>query len=255
MKKLIVAFLLVAFASMAMADEENEEICQSLGWEIMSLDELNKCKKRFSKRFSEQWIKVLTYHSGNYEAQIASKHYSEQKHLAFIKKHFAPIWYEITTNDKGQEVARETCFYNTAEKSCKYRLIAPFKIKGKVDIRAGSLIGEGCGDVAFDTEIGYEDYSFLLYMPYVHLQIKSNERNQKVVRENIPKWMLDGFGGEVSYEVEFEVANMSGYIGDFSSSVKDIALILDKSACGYPNYIVADNIKFIKNLAKTNTKP
>lgn len=167
-----------------------------------------------------------------------------------MKKHFTPIWYEITTNDKGQKVARFTCFNNTAEKSCKYRLIAPFKIKGKVDIRAGSLIGESCGDVAFDTEIGYEDDSLLLYMPYVHLQIKPNEHNQKAVRENIPKWMLDGFGGEVSYEVEFKVANMSGYIGNFDSSVKDVALSLDVSACGHPSYIVADNIKFIKKLSE-----
>lgn len=109
--------------------------------------------------------------------------------------------------------------------------------------------------MAFDTEIGYEDYSFWIYMPYVHLQTKPNEHNQKVVRENIPKWMLDGFGGEVSYEVEFKVANMSGYVGDFDSSVEDVALSLDVSACGYPSYMVADNIKFIKNLAKTNTKP
>lgn len=47
MKKLIVAFLLVAFVNVAMANDENEEICRSLDWE-MSLNELNKCKKRFN---------------------------------------------------------------------------------------------------------------------------------------------------------------------------------------------------------------
>ena len=248
------AFLLVAFASMAMADEENEEICQSLGWEIMSLDELNKCKKRFSKRFSEQWIKVLTYHSSNYEAQIASKRYSEQKHLAFIKKHFAPIWYEIIINGWGQKVAKEACLYNDSEKRCKYRLKAPLKIKGKLNIRTAPPFEEGCVDGAFEAEIKYEDDSLLLYMPYVHLQIKPNERNQKAVRENIPKWMLDGFGGEVSYEVEFKVANMSGYVGDFDSSVEDVALSLDVSGCGHPSYMVADNIKFIKKLSENKYK-
>lgn len=211
--------------------------------------------RKINKEIENDWLIFLKY-AGRYHI-VKDKPYPNDyredfipEHFDFLKKHFTPIWYEITTNDKGQKVAKETCFYNTAEKSCKYRLIAPLKIKGKVNIRAGSPIGEGCGDVPFDTEIGYEDYSFWIYMPYVHLQIKPNERNQKVVGENIPKWMLDGFGGEVSYEVEFEVANMSGYIGDFSSSVKDIALTVDKSACGYPSYIVADNIKFIKNLAK-----
>lgn len=243
MKKLIVAFLLVAFASMAMADEETEEICRSLYGE-MSLDELNKCKKRFS----EEWIKFLV--SVNYEAQIASKHYSEQKHLAFIKKHFTPIWYKITTNDKGQKVARFTCFNNEAEKSCEYRLKAPLKIKGKLNIRTALNSEDGCVKAPFEAEIKYEDDSLLLYMPFAYLQIKPNERNQKAVRENIPKWMLDGFGGEVSYEVEFKVANMSGYIGDFDYSVEEVALSLDTSPCAYPSYMVADNIKFIKKLSE-----
>lgn len=43
MKKLIVAFLLVAFASMAMANDENEEICWIDG--EMNLEKLDKCEK------------------------------------------------------------------------------------------------------------------------------------------------------------------------------------------------------------------
>lgn len=243
MKKLIVAFLLAAFASMAMANERNEEICFSFLEEI-SLNNLNRCKNTLN----EQWIEFLA-DSGDYEARIANKHYSRQKHLAFLNKHFTPIWYKITTNGKGQKVAEFTCINNDGEKWYQYRLKAPLKIKGKLNIKAHYPVRKSYGYVGFYyTEIEYKDLLWLYMPPYVHLQIKPNERNQKAIRENIPKWVLDGFGGEVSYEVEFEVANMNGNISDFVLGVGDVALTLNLSDIGYPSYIVADNIKFIKKL-------
>lgn len=61
--------------------------------------------------------------------------------------------------------------------------------------------------------------------------------------------------GEVSYEVEFEVANMSGYISDvWINQQQDIALIADYSACSSGSYLVADNIKFIKKLSEKMDK-
>ena len=89
------------------------------------------------------------------------------------------------------------------------------------------------------------------FLTYSNLQIKPTSRNQKEVLAKIPKWLLDGFAGEVGYEVEFEVANMSGYISDvWSNQQQDIALIADYSACGSGSYLVADNIKFIKKLSE-----
>lgn len=210
---------------------------------IISLERLEQIKKEQN----EYWLQFLAqalYYDDSPDALAR---------LAFAKKHFTPLWYKNTTNDKGQKVAKWTCFDNEAEKTCPYRLKAPIKLKGTLTIKPSYTYFEGCDDIPMDVSFENEDLFLteMNFLTYSNLQIKPTSRNQKEVLAKIPKWLLDGFAGEVSYEVEFEVANMSGYISDvWSNQQQDIALIADYSACGSGSYLVADNIKFIKKLSE-----
>lgn len=249
MKK-ILAFLYFSFLAV-LADE-------------ISLERLEQIKKEQN----QYWLEFLDDGSSDcihicertkrpYECYTHCSAPIKQRHIAFVKKHFTPIWYEITTNDKGQKLAQLTCFDNEAEKFCNYRLKAPIKLKGKLTIKPhyGGL--QGCDDLPMQTL--FENENLPRFLAYVHLQIKPNSHNQKEVLDKIPQWVLDGFAGKISYEVEFEVANMSGYISDvWSKHHQDIALIADSSACSAGSYLVADKIKFIKKLSEKmdeNVKP
>ncbi len=211
--------------------------------DIISLKRLEQIKKEQN----EYWLQFLA------QALYDDNSPDALARLAFAKKHFTPLWYEIITNNKGQKVAKWTCFDNEAEKTCPYRLKAPIKLKGTLTIKPSYTYFEGCDDMPMYVSFENEDL-FLTEMKFLthsNLQIKPTSRNQKEVLAKIPKWLLDGFAGEVSYEVEFEVANMSGYISDvWSNQHQDIALIADYSACGSGSYLVADNIKFIKKLSE-----
>ncbi|SQB98344.1 Uncharacterised protein [Helicobacter fennelliae] len=228
--KILMILCLCFLANIAVAEDED----------IISLERLEQIKEE-----NEYWLQFL--------AQALYYSPGALARLAFAKKHFTPLWYEIITNDKGQKVAKWTCFDNEAEKTCPYRLKAPIKLKGTLTIKPSYTYFEGCDDIPMDVSFENEDL-FLTEMKiltYSNLQIKPTSRNQKEVLAKIPKWLLDGFAGEVSYEVEFEVANMSGYISDvWSNQQQDIALIADYSACGSGSYLVADNIKFIKKLSE-----
>lgn len=231
LSKILVILCLCFLANIAVAEDED----------IISLERL----KQIKKEQNEYWLQFLAqalYYSPDALAR-----------LAFAKKHFTPLWYEIITNDKGQKVAKWTCFDNEAEKTCPYRLKAPIKLKGTLTIKPSYTYFEGCDDIPMDVSFENEDLFLteMNFLTYSNLQIKPTSRNQKEVLAKIPKWLLDGFAGEVSYEVEFEVANMSGYISDvWSNQQQDIALIADYSACGSGSYLVADNIKFIKKLSE-----
>lgn len=230
----ILAILCLCFlANIAVAEDED----------IISLERLEQIKKEQN----EYWLQFLAqalYYDDSPDALAR---------LAFAKKHFTPLWYEIITNDKGQKVAKWTCFDNESQKTCPYRLKAPIKLKGTLTIKPSYTYFEGCDDIPMDVSFENEDLFLteMNFLTYSNLQIKPTSRNQKEVLAKIPKWLLDGFAGEVSYEVEFEVANMSGYISDvWSNQQQDIALIADYSACGSGSYLVADNIKFIKKLSE-----
>ncbi len=233
--KILVILCLCFLANIAVAEDED----------IISLERLEQIKKEEN----EYWLQFLAqalYYDDSPDALAR---------LAFAKKHFTPLWYEITTNDKGQKVAKWTCFNNEAERTCPYRLKAPIKLKGALTIKT-NYGGFAC-DTFFYTSFENEDLSLteMQFLAYSNLQIKLTSRNQKEVLAKIPKWLLDGFAGEVSYEVEFEVANMSGYISDvWSNQQQDIALIADYSACSSGSYLVADNIKFIKKISEKMDK-
>ncbi|MGX2985220.1 hypothetical protein ACWIWK_07110 [Helicobacter sp. 23-1048] len=229
----ILVILCLCFLANAVADDE------------ISLERLEQIKKEQNEYWLQFLAQALYY---NDSPDVLAR-------LAFAKKHFMPLWYEIITNDKGQKVARMTCFDNTAEKFCPYRLKVPIKLKGTLTIKT-NYGGLAC-DTFFYTAFENEDLlsTEMEFLAYSNLQIKPTSRNQKEVLAKIPKWLLDGFAGEVKYEVEFEVANMSGYISDvWDIQQQDIALIADYSACGSGSYLVADNIKFIKKLSKKMDK-
>ncbi len=236
--KILMILCLCFLANVAVAEDEDAEY-----EDIISLERLEQIKKEQN----EYWLQFLAqalYYDDSPDALAR---------LAFAKKHFTPLWYEIITNDKGQKVAKWTCFDNEAEKTCPYRLKAPIKLKGTLTIKPSYTYFEGCDDIPMDVSFENEDLFLteMNFLTYSNLQIKPTSRNQKEVLAKIPKWLLDGFAGEVSYEVEFEVANMSGYISDvWSNQQQDIALIADYSACGSGSYLVADNIKFIKKLSE-----
>ena len=231
--KILVILCLCFLANIAVAEDED----------IISLERLEQIKKEEN----EYWLQFLAkalYYDDSPDALAR---------LAFAKKHFTPLWYEIITNDKGQKVAKWTCFDNEAQKTCPYRLKATIKLKGTLTIKPSYTYFEGCDDIPMDVSFENEDLFLteMKFLTYSNLQIKPTSRNQKEVLAKIPKWLLDGFAGEASYEVEFEVANMSGYISDvWSNQQQDIALIADYSACGSGSYLVADNIKFIKKLSE-----
>lgn len=228
--KILMILCLCFLANIAVAEDED----------IISLERLEQIKEE-----NEYWLQFL--------AQALYYSPGALARLAFAKKHFTPLWYEIITNDKGQKVAKWTCFDNEAEKTCPYRLKAPIKLKGTLTIKPSYTYFEGCDDIPMDVSFENEDLFLteMKFLTYSNLQIKPTSRNQKEVLAKIPKWLLDGFAGEASYEVEFEVANMSGYISDvWSNQQQDIALIADYSACGSGSYLVADNIKFIKKLSE-----
>lgn len=237
LSKILVILCLCFLANIAVAED------------IISLERLEQIKKEQNK----YWLEFLT--GSVYNCDECPSSSTTPKNSAFAKKHFTPLWYEIITNDKGQKVAQWNCFDNDAEKFCPYRLKAPIKLKGTLTIKT-NYNGEAY-DTFFYTWFENKDLptTEMDFLNGKYLQIKPTSRNQKEVLAKIPKWILDGFAGEVSYEVEFEVANMSGYIGDvFSNQVQDIALIVDNSALSGGSYLVADNIKFIKKLSEKMDK-
>lgn len=232
--KILVILCLCFLANIAVAEN------------IISLERLEQIKKEQNEYWLQFLAKALYYDDSPDSPEVLAR-------LAFAKKHFTPLWYEIITNDKGQKVAKWTCFDNEAEKTCHYRLKAIIKLKGTLTIKPNYTYFEGCDDMPMYVSFKNEDLFLteMEFLTYSNLQIKPTSRNQKEVLAKIPKWLLDGFAGEVGYEVEFEVANMSGYISDvWSNQQQDIALIADYSACGSGSYLVADNIKFIKKLSE-----
>lgn len=149
-------------------------------------------------------------------------------------------------NKKGEKAIFYACYNNDAEKICQYKLIAPLKLKGVLKIRTkyyGEL--ETC-DALIDTYFESKDFPERHFLNITDLQVKANANNQKELQSKLPKWLQEGFAGEVSYEVEFEVAN-SKKIGWLEAD-EEVALLADYSACGRGSYLVADKIKLIKKL-------
>lgn len=164
--------------------------------------------------------------------------------LKFVQKHFKPIWYREGVNKKGEKAIFYACYNDESQRNCQYKLIAPLKLKGILKIRTNYGRLEAC-DVSIYTYFKGKDFPENFFN-FNNLQFKANADNQKELQSKLPKWLQEGFAGEVSYEVEFEVAN-SKKIGWLETD-EEVALLEDYSACSGGSYLVADKIKLIKKL-------
>lgn len=221
MKKLskILAILCVCFlANMAVADD-------------MSLKELEQIKKEQDK----YWLEFLAGTLYDDSAENIAK-------LAFVKKHFVPLWYEIITNDKGQKVADTICGRGDEVGYCQYLLKkSPFKFKGILTINARYDSISDCSfatpySAVFDSKEVPNDF-------FLQFNVYATKNNQKEILKNMPKWLLDGFAGEVKYEVEIEIKNTN-----------KIALSIYGDACSDESYMFVDNITFIKKISEKKYK-
>lgn len=171
--KILMILCLCFLANIAVAEDED----------IISLERLEQIKKEQN----EYWLQFLAqalYYDDSPDALAR---------LAFAKKHFTPLWYEIITNDKGQKVAKWTCFDNESQKTCPYRLKATIKLKGTLTIKPSYTYFEGCDDMPMYVSFKNEDLFLteMKFLTYSNLQIKPTSRNQKEVLAKIPKWLLD----------------------------------------------------------------
>lgn len=199
---------------------------------------------------------ALAYDEMSMESFLEQKQNAEQEWLEwlagdnateefkFAQKHFKPIWYSRGVNKRGENAIFYACYDNEAERTCQYKLIAPLKLRGILKIRTKYGRLEAC-DVSIDTYFKGKDFP-ANFFNFNHLQVKANANNQKELQSKLPKWLQEGFAGEVSYEVEFEVAN-SKKIG-WREIDEEAALLMNYSACSYGSYLVADKIKLIKKL-------
>lgn len=165
--------------------------------------------------------------------------------LQFAQKHFKPIWYSRGVNKRGEKTIFYECYNNEAQRTCQYKLKAPLKLKGTLKIKTNYDELEACDMTLIDTYFKGKDFP-ANFFNFNHLQVKASANNQKELQSKLPKWLQGGFAGEVSYEVEFEVAN-SKKIG-WREINEEAALLVDYSACSGGSYLVVDKIKLIKKL-------
>lgn len=220
LSKILVILCLCFLANIAVAED-------------ISLERLEQIKKEQN----EYWLKFLAQTLYIDSAKNVAK-------LAFAKKHFTPLWYKITTNDKGQKVVDTyICANGDASQFCKYALKKPpLKLKGTLTIKARYDSIMDCTDdnipysAVFDSKEAPNGF-------FGQFNVYATKNNQKEILKNMPKWLLDGFAGEVRYEVEFEIINKNG-----------VALVSDSNACSVDSYMNVDNVKFIKKISEKKYK-
>lgn len=164
--------------------------------------------------------------------------------LEFAQKYFTPVWYRRGVNEKGEKTIFYECFNNEASRTCQYKLKAPLKLKGVLKIQT-HYEAMSC-DTLIYTSFTSKDFPKGHFLNMNDLQIKANLNNQKELQSKLPKWLQEGLAGEVSYEVEFEVAKSKKIA--WKESDEEVALLADYSACSSGSYLMADKIKLIKKL-------
>lgn len=215
-------------------------------------------KKTFLKEkesAKERWLKWLVPNND-------MPNYAEELDLA--RKHFEPLWYSIKDKN-GKKAYFYECFDDKDKRFCQFKLNAPLKLKGTLTLNVQYL--RGWCEAEFYAQFKSDDFPTEHFLnDYVNLQIKPTPQNQKEVMSKLPQWMKDGLSGYAIYEVEFEVANMSGQVGWYNDKTKEhqiswynakdeVALVVDKTSCikilrpektKLGSYLVADKIKLKK---------
>lgn len=104
--KILVFLCLCFLANIAVAEDED----------IISLERLKQIKKEQNEYWLQFLAQALYYDDSPDSPDVLAR-------LAFAKKHFTPLWYEIITNDKGQKVVDTTiCANGDASQFCRYAL-------------------------------------------------------------------------------------------------------------------------------------
>lgn len=223
--KILVILCLCFLANIAVAED------------IISLKRLEQIKKEQN----EYWLNFLT--DSVYNCDKCSPSGTTPQNSAFAKKHFTPLWYEITTNDKGQKVADTTiCADGDASQFCRYALKKPpLKLKGTLTINARyDSISDCSGFIPYSAVFDSKEAPNGFFRQF---NVYATKNNQKETLKNMPKWLLDGFAGEASYEVEIEIINENG-----------VALVISSNACYVDSYMNVDNVKFIKKISEKKYK-
>lgn len=218
--KILVILCLCFLANIAVAED-------------ISLERLEQIKKEQNK----YWLQFLA------QALYYDDLPDALARLAFAKKHFTPLWYEIITNDKGQKVADTTiCADGDASQFCRYALKKPpLKLKGTLTINARyDSISDCSGFIPYSAVFDSKEAPNGFFRQF---NVYATKNNQKEILKNMPKWLLDGFAGEASYEVEIEIINENG-----------VALVISSNACYVDSYMNVDNVKFIKKISEKKYK-
>lgn len=207
----------------------------ALAYNEMSMERFLEERQNAKKEWLE-WL-VIKNNSHIEDLESANKEYD------FAKKHFKPIWYSKGVNKQGKKAIFYECFSNT----CQYKLIAPLKLKGILKIRTKYGRLEAC-DVSIDTYFKSKDFPENHFLNITDLQVKASANNQKELQGKLPQWLQEGLAGEVSYEVEFEVANSKKIA--WKEIDDEVALLMDYSACNIGSYLVAEKSNLSKSLMK-----
>ena len=155
--KILVFLCLCFLANIAVAEDED----------IISLERL----KQIKKEQNEYWLQFLAqalYYDDSPDALAR---------LAFAKKHFTPLWYEIITNDKGQKVADTTiCADGDASQFCRYALKKPpLKLKGTLTIKAryGSIIDCTDDNIPYSAVFDVKKHLMTFFVNLMFMQLKT----------------------------------------------------------------------------------
>ncbi|MWV61402.1 hypothetical protein DCO58_09745 [Helicobacter saguini] len=186
--------------------------------------------------------------SGKSQAEKQQKmRENEQEFIDFLsakvrdKGNFKPLWLKTTKNG-GSETWHYMCVLGDGEKSCNYAILKHFTLKGVLTLSNNYKID---GENECDFKGSRADFRADSNAAISQTQIALSAKNAEIVRKNVPKWLLDGFAGSASFEVEITPLSDSG--ADFSAW----GLYTGGSDCGGDEILLrVASIKFIKKLSE-----
>lgn len=157
------------------------------------------------------------------------------------KSIFKPLWLK-TTKKGNTETWHYMCVNGDGEKSCTYAILKPFSLKGVLTLGNNYKIdAENECDLTMQSADFRADSNGVINESGVVLSSK----NAKAVRKSVPKWLLEGFAGSASFEVE--ITPIVDVTADFSAwGLYSVYVDCGKSG----TTLRVTNIKFVKKLSE-----